>query len=57
MFMLTADSAIGFCWTEVVNTISLQSVFLEIAQYADDARLLTFAMAKSRCSKLSDLVD
>ena len=48
MFMLTAGSAIGFCGTEAVSTVSLPNVFPEIAQHADSVRLLTFAMAKSR---------
>ena len=49
MFMLTADdSAIGFCGTEAVSTVSLLNAFPEIAQHADSARLLSFEIAKSR---------
>ena len=47
MFMHTVDdSAIGFCGTEVVNTISLPNVFPKIAQHADSVQLLSFEIAK-----------
>ena len=49
MFMLTAeDSAIYFCGTEAVNTVSLPNDFPEIAQHADSVRFLSFEIAKSR---------
>ena len=57
MFMLTTDSAIGFCGTEAVVTVSSPNFPPEIAQHVDSFRLLPFAMAESRWSKLSDLVN
>ena len=58
MFMLTADdSAIDFWGTEAVSTVFLLNAFPEIAQHADSVRLLSFEIAKSRCSKLSDRVN
>ena len=48
MFMLTADdSAIGFCGTEAVSTVSLPDNFPEIAQHADSVRFLSFEIAKN----------
>ena len=49
MFMLTADdSAIYFCETEAVSTVSLLNGFPKTAQHADSVRLLPFEIAKSR---------
>ena len=49
MFMLTADdSAIYFCVTEAVSTVSSLNTCPEIAQHADSVRLLSFELAKSR---------
>ena len=53
MFMLTADNAINFFGTEAVIIVS--NVFPETAQNVDSVRLLSFEMAKSRWSKLSDI--
>ena len=58
IFRYTADdSAMGFCGTEAVSTVFLPNVFPEIARHADFVCLLSFEIAKSRLSKLSDLVN
>ena len=55
--MLSAGRATGFCGTEAVSIISLINDFSEIAQHADSVSLLSFEIAKSRVSRLSDRVN